>query len=37
LVIHRIAGMEIEERIEINNSHCESWEKYETNDGIDNG
>jgi hypothetical protein len=36
LVIHRVAGMEIKERIEkrFNVNH---GKKYKTNDGIDNG
>jgi hypothetical protein len=35
LVIHRVAGMETKERIEIKIFKCESWGKYETNDRID--
>jgi hypothetical protein len=37
LVIHRVAGIEIRERIEIKMFNVNHGKKYETNDGIDNG
>jgi hypothetical protein len=37
LVIHRVAAMEIKERIEIKMFNVNHGKKCETNDGIDNG
>jgi hypothetical protein len=37
LVIHRVADMEIKERIEIKIFHVNHRKKYEINAGIDNG
>jgi hypothetical protein len=37
LVIHRVAGIEIKERIEIQIFNVNHEKKYKTNDGTDNG